>query len=430
METLAPAANVKSKLSEFLTRESREVLAVASDIAKEQGCALYVAGGFVRNLILGLRSSDVDLVVEGDAIAIGKALEDRFGGTVIVHRKFLSAKWDLPATLGDSTGLRTIDLVTARSEYYQRPSSFPEVKPTSLIVDLKRRDFTINALAICLTDHRFGELYDYYGGLDDIRLGNVRVLHSESFMDDATRMVRAVRLEQRLGFALTPNTAELIHRALPLLGKMSGDRIRNELDVVFREPVPERILKRLRELGILRAIAPSLEEYEQDWVTVRFERARAVVPPSVLIDMYFGIWLYQMSAGAVTRICRRLNMGRGFADVIRDAVKLSNRELDIVGYERPSELASLFDGKSDSELQLMALAAKRDGLRDIVDIYLREIREVTPITTGNDLRRAGLKPGPHYKEVLNKLRYAWLDGEINSAEEEKIFLQILLSHKA
>ena len=226
----AGKANLRTLMEEMLAPAVWRLLQQISSNAVTLGYPLYFVGGIVRDMLLKTPPNDIDLVVEGDAIALVEALRDEFGGRVRSHRRFGTAKWlldeavrrrlngGLPAAeLPDA-----LDFVTARSEFYERPSALPEVKEGSIKLDLLRRDFTINALAIRLDGAHFGQLLDYYGGQRDLENGLVRVLHSLSFIDDPTRILRAVRLEQRLNFAIEPRTEELIGDALNMLGRTTG----------------------------------------------------------------------------------------------------------------------------------------------------------------------------------------------------------------
>ena len=195
--------------------------------AQQRRIGLYVVGGFVRDLLLNSPDQhDVDLVVEGDAIELVRALQQAYGGGIRSHAQFGTAKWQLDKSvvraLGvDFTGAKwpdSIDFVSARTEFYEEPSALPTVQRSSIKLDLHRRDFTINTLAIRLSPEPLGELLDFYGGEQDLHDGLIRVLHSLSFVDDATRMLRAVRLEQRLRFKIEPRTEELIRGALPSVG--------------------------------------------------------------------------------------------------------------------------------------------------------------------------------------------------------------------
>jgi tRNA nucleotidyltransferase (CCA-adding enzyme) len=213
------------------------------------GFVPYFVGGLVRDLLLGQSIVDLDMVIEGDAIALAERLSRRLGGRVIAHKRFGTAKWMLSngvwAQITDEVSERdelppSIDFVTARTEFYSHPTALPQVEQSSIKQDLHRRDFTINTLAIRLDPDHWGELLDFYGGEEDLHEGIIRVLHSLSFIDDPTRILRAARLESRLGFRLDPRSEELIDDALPLLRRVSGDRIRHELELIFREDKPGR----------------------------------------------------------------------------------------------------------------------------------------------------------------------------------------------
>jgi tRNA nucleotidyltransferase (CCA-adding enzyme) len=210
----------------------------ASAAAAEMGFSLYFVGGFVRDLLLGQPNFDVDLVVEGDAIALARQLAHEKGGRVRSHARFGTAKWILDDPV--EYGIASVDFVSARTEFYGHPTALPEVERSSIRQDLHRRDFTINTLAICLDPGHWGELLDFYGGEEDLKQGIIRVLHSLSFVEDPTRMLRAVRFEQRLGFRIEPRTEELIDSALGLLDRVSSERIRHELYLILREEEPEK----------------------------------------------------------------------------------------------------------------------------------------------------------------------------------------------
>jgi len=214
----------------------------------------------VRDLLLERPSPDFDLVVEGDAIALARSLARRFGGRVTGHARFGTAKWHLaghkdgePSRLSVA-GLDSIDLVSARTEFYTHPTALPTVERGSIKLDLHRRDFTINTLALRLDGRHYGELHDYWGGVDDLKAGLVRVLHSLSFVDDPTRILRAVRFEQRFAFCIEDRTMQLLLEARPLIDRLSGDRIRHELNHILATSYAPQVLQRMHNLGILSAI--------------------------------------------------------------------------------------------------------------------------------------------------------------------------------
>ena len=221
MTDLGP--EIKRRLPVGLVRLIRRAGAVAA----ESGHASYLVGGVVRDLLLHRRNLDVDVMIDGDAVRLARRLAAEIGARVVSHPRFntasiLSEPW-------------RVDMATLRSETYERPGALPTVGPGTLETDLFRRDFSINAMAVELTPGRYGRLIDLYGGQRDLEQKLVRVLHERSFIDDATRIWRAVRYEQRLGFQLEANTEAWLRRDIPMLDTVSGDRIRHELERVFQE---------------------------------------------------------------------------------------------------------------------------------------------------------------------------------------------------
>src|SRR6185295_10740104 len=206
-------------------------------LAKRTSVSVYAVGGFVRDLLLGRPNVDIDLVVEGDAIAFARAFAKENGGRAKVHERFGTAAVVFPDEF-------KLDVAMARTEYYKHPSALPTVQPSSIKEDLFRRDFTINALALRLNADRFGELIDFYGGQRDLKERTIRVLHSRSFIDDPTRVFRAVRFEYRFGFRLGKETLTLIRDAveLGLFHRLSGTRLLEELILLLSEENPRRII--------------------------------------------------------------------------------------------------------------------------------------------------------------------------------------------
>ncbi len=246
------AQNVPEKLLDLLRQ--------AGSLAAEKGYSLYAVGGFARDLLLERPTFDVDLVVEGDAIGLAQELAHTLGGRVRSHRRFGTAKWILPeAWRNNATAPETLDFVTARTEFYERPTALPTIERSSIKQDLHRRDFTINTLAVRLNPDRWGELLDFYGGRQDLEDGVIRVLHSLSFVEDPTRILRAARFEQRFHFAIEPRTEQLISDAVGLLERVSAERVRHELELIMAEAEPERVICRLAEMGILITLHPDLD---------------------------------------------------------------------------------------------------------------------------------------------------------------------------
>ena len=226
--------NLSELIERSFPKDRLDLLRLLAAQAETRQMPLYIVGGSVRDLLLGRRLNDFDLIVEGDAIALGRALSSKYGGTVTAHSKFGTAKWFLPESL--KSDHVTLDLISARSETYKHPAALPSVKRGRIADDLRRRDFTINALAIRLDGSHFGELRDDLDGAEDLHRGMIRVLHSRSFIDDPTRMYRAVRYAERYGFKIAEDTVILIPEARPFVEKLSAQRIWHELDLILEEP--------------------------------------------------------------------------------------------------------------------------------------------------------------------------------------------------
>ena len=326
----------------------------------------------------------------------------------------------------------SIDFATARTEFYESPTALPIVERSSIKLDLHRRDFTINTLALRLDGRHYGELHDYWGGLDDLQRGVIRVLHSLSFVDDPTRMLRAVRFEQRFGFQIEPRTLQLLHDARDLLAKVSGDRIRHELDLMLAEPRATAMLARLHRLGLLTAIHPALDwDAAAERRLTAWKRTPCPPPPpweeaTAYLRAAYALWLLENPAREA--IAARLGFSRARRAVLAGAAALYARRHTLAA-ARPSELTFALEPHPLEAVFALHLAVEDDALRQRLARYAAEWRRLRPHTTGHDLRARGLPPGPRYKAILRRLRAAWLDGEVHSTEEERQLLESLLAQQ-
>lgn len=408
----------------------------AGQIGAEMGYAVYFVGGLVRDLLLGQPITDVDLVVEGDAIALARALAQRHGGRVRSHARFGTAKWFLPPPKpgGEKAGggPETLDFVTARTEFYESPSALPEVERGSIKLDLHRRDFTINTLAIALAPDHYGELLDFWGGERDLHNGVIRVLHSLSFVDDPTRMLRAAQLEGRLGFRIEPRTEELIGHALPMLDRVSGDRIRHELEAILGEAQPERALARLDALGVLHQIQPAL--MFDAWLAEKFAELRRAVSagpwkPAAdeaapdLIFPYFGLLLYRMEPDDLAATLRRLKVRRQTTEDVHQIHALKPILADLSQPRSNSAIDRALSPFADRVLLVGWVATDDPTARSQIERYWRELRLLEPALDGHALRAMGLTPGPLFKHILARLRAARLDREVKTEAEEQALVE-------
>jgi tRNA nucleotidyltransferase (CCA-adding enzyme) len=239
-------------------------LRLAGQVAEELNCAVYCVGGFVRDLFLRLPNFDVDLVVEGDGIVLAQQLAERLGGKAKIHERFKTAVITLP------DGLK-VDVATARTEFYEFPAALPRVERASIKEDLYRRDFTINTLALALNPGNFAELIDYFGGRKDLEKGIIKILYNLSFVEDPTRILRAIRFEQRYKFTIEEDTLKFARDAIArrLLDKLSYARIIHELILILEEKDPVPSLDRMKEIGVWSYIFPEVDLNELDWIELR-----------------------------------------------------------------------------------------------------------------------------------------------------------------
>jgi tRNA nucleotidyltransferase (CCA-adding enzyme) len=406
--------------------------------AHEMGVVPYFVGGLVRDLLLGTPIVDVDLVIEGDGIALANRLSKELGGRVTAHKRFGTAKWLLSKRVWKQVTGKvaadlppSVDFASARTEFYIYPTALPKVERSSIKQDLHRRDFTINTLAICLDPDHWGELLDFYGGESDLREGIIRVLHSLSFVDDPTRMLRAARLESRLDFRLDPRSEGMIADALPLLKRVSGDRIRRELEQIFDEPEPIQVLNRLDELGVLAHIHPDLRcdrWLESRYAVLQEELSRETWDLTAEDDAFLHLALlaYRLDEAQLEAFIDRLKIKRGDAD---DLCLLPDLRVALprLGWvRRPSTVC---DTLRPFPVRVLAVAwvASSSGRQQAQLLrYQTEWRLVEPEISGDDLKEMGLKPGPLFGQLLDALRDARLDGKVGTRQDEEALLERLL----
>lgn len=405
-----------------LPRPRWQLLQLVRAEAAQHGLPLYMVGGSVRDLVLGRRLNDFDLIVEGDATKLAASLAVKHAGRVTVHSKFGTAKWFLPPHLTPDTSTPdTLDLISARSEAYKHPAALPTVQPGSIVDDLRRRDFTINAMAIRLDDPHFGKLRDDLGGMQDLQNGIVRVLHPRSFLDDPTRMYRAVRYAGRHGFRIAEDTLALIPAARSLSEKLSAQRIRHELDLILDEPQGVPMLKRLDELDLLAPIHPALANFDRSHLATLQSDDSALQSR----NPRWVLWLMHLDEQEIESLNVRLHFRRELFRILRSASQL-HANLPALRGLKPSQVVKLLEEYSIKALEVVSSAVQEEEIKNTLTQYLSEWRHLQPKTTGNDLKKLGIPPGPKYTEILRRLRAAWLDGEVRTEEGERALLKRLL----
>jgi tRNA nucleotidyltransferase (CCA-adding enzyme) len=394
---------------------------VAGEIANSRGERIYLVGGVVRDLLLGQANLDLDLVVEGDAIELAQQLRKLNKGKITTHPRFNTAKlqWDN----------WSVDLATARSETYDKPGALPTVTPSSIDDDLSRRDFTINAMAIRLNPGYYGKLVDPHGGRNDLKDKRIRVLHEKSFTDDATRIWRALRYEQRLDFHLERRTLTLLKRDIPMLDTISADRIRYEIECILKEKYPEKVFRRAEELGVLATLHPALKG--NGWLAEKFDQARKLCSPEPPeFDLYLALMAYPLTAEETEHLISHLRLPKSSAQTIGDtiAVKGKMRSLSTPGVSS-SFIYHLLHGFSPSALVANSLATESAVASQNIHLFLNRLKDVQVSLSGDDLIQMGIAPGPQIKEILDLLHKARLDGKITTRHDEEELVRSWLAAK-
>jgi tRNA nucleotidyltransferase (CCA-adding enzyme) len=447
--------NLAGQLQATLSPELCVLLQKAGELASANGDTLYMVGGFVRDLLLTMMLAndpagkaktsprfDLDLVVEGDAIALANRLKAWRGGRVRSHRRFGTAKWILDQPIpfdsqtidGKEGRLTSLDFVTARTEFYRHPSALPEVEQSSIRQDLHRRDFTINTLALRLSPDHFGELLDFYGGQSDLEAGLIRVLHNLSFIEDPTRMLRAARLIARLDFRLEERTAELLDNALDLLARVSGERITHELELIFRERQPEKALHQLDELGILAALHPGL--MVDDILLNRLRKLRTGLAETPWYETkpelvhYLGLMSFWLARDELEHLMERLNLRVYQRKILKQAYRIHRNVAQIVQADRASRLYHLLEDTSDDARLIAWLGLDDEAARRQLVRFQTELRDVSPLIDGHYLKQEfNLSPGPIFRTIIEALRDARLDGLVNTLADERAMVEHILAEQ-
>ena len=418
------------KYLERLPKEILDVVYLAGGIASEKNLRVYLVGGFVRDLILGVKNLDVDIVVEGDGIRFAEELAKRLNVRLISHRRFGTA------TVFVSRHFK-IDIATARKESYPAPASLPVVVPGNLREDLARRDFTINAMAIAISVRHFGQFIDFFGGRKDLRSRSIRILHAASFIDDPLRILRAIRFEQRYRFRIEAFTRRCLNDAVKLrmLEKIGPQRTRDELLLLLKERHPLSALRRLQKLAGLTFLHRKLRltpkigrlldsvEKQVDW----FQAFHGHRRPLDAWLLYFLGLTDTLTLHDIGSLCRKFVFLRGEEKRIVVYKKIHSgfiRRLSKTDL-MPSRVCAMLEPLS-YEAILMLLAKHRNvHLKRHIEDFLRVYNDVRIHVSGHDLKDLGIAAGPEYQKIFAKVLNARLNGKLHSKEDELQFIKRL-----
>ncbi|MEW5800643.1 MAG: CBS domain-containing protein [bacterium] len=410
-------------LHEQLPDHVLSILRTAGQVADELGVSAYVVGGFVRDLLLRVSNFDIDLVIEGNGILFAEYLAEKVHGRLKAHQRFGTAVVVFP------DGFK-VDVATARTEYYERPVALPRVELSSLKHDLYRRDFTINTLAIQLNKQKFGYLIDFFGGQRDLKDKKIRVLHSLSFIEDPTRIFRAIRFEQRYGFKIGKNTLGLLNYTVKrdLLTKLKGYRMFTEIYLILQEEDPIRAISRMGELNLLQFIHPLihidaqlyrlLQEIKKvsDWYQLLY-----LEPPLRRWFLYFTGLTDQLTVEEFTAVCGKLEISQRYYPGLLQ-VKVKNqtivKSLLTLPQPRPSQIYRLLRPFGLEPLLFAMAKSPVEEVKKRISHYLTTLRITEIHLTGKDLKCMGYRPGPAFRKILDNLLEAKLDGEIKTRQDE------------
>jgi tRNA nucleotidyltransferase (CCA-adding enzyme) len=391
-----------------LAERVRALPGMAELLPALQGLApAYLVGGAVRDLLRGERSVDLDVAVEGDATAVAREVAERLGGDPIVHERFGTATVRAPAV--------TVDLATTRRERYEEPGALPVVEPASLADDLARRDFTVNATAVSLSGDQLGRLHDPHGGSADLDAGRIRILHDGSFVDDPTRLLRAVRYEARLGFRMDDDTEDRARAAIGdgALATVSGHRIRDELMDLLGEVEVARAVARLGDLGLDGALHPALA------ADAELVASTALACLETGADRALASLAALVSADpdGLEPFVHDLGLGRSDRHRVLRAARQAPKLLPALSVPDlpPSAVHALLRCEPPETLALaLALSAPPEPvLRFMADLHGVHLE-----ITGNDLIEAGVPSGPAVGRALDETLRRKLDGEVSGRDDE------------
>ncbi|HOU35949.1 MAG TPA: hypothetical protein PLJ26_03985 [Candidatus Omnitrophota bacterium] len=406
-----------------LPQDFMSLIDAAGALASARNETAYLVGGFVRDLILGGRNFDLDIVVEGDGIAFSHEYARRLQGRVTSHHRFGTATVYLAHHL-------KVDIATARKETYPQPAHLPVVQPGSLRDDLFRRDFTVNAMALQISGSESGRLIDFFGGRKDLEDGILRVLHPVSFIDDPTRILRGIRFEQRFGFIFERHTLGLLRSALrqSMLERVEPQRLRDEVILLLKEDSPRKAIRRVAALAGLSFISPKLRPDPDMMRTLAqierripwFQAHASCARPIEKWLVYFMGLVGGLSVPDIHAVCRRFVFRKADEKRIVSCVEVCNKAVAALAKKdlRRSEAFHILDPLSYEVIILMLSRTDRKLVLGRIMEFLKFTSGTKISVSGHDLGACGLKPGPHYQRILKTVLSAKLDGRAPDKSSE------------
>ena len=404
-------------------QEIKNLIALAKNVSRETKMPAYLVGGFPRDLILGLKDWDLDITVEGSGIKFAEALAKRLNSGLIRHERFGTATLILDYRL-------KVDIATTRKEIYPFNASLPVVSPGSLREDLLRRDFTINAMALCISEGGGEKLIDIFGGRQDLAAGKIRILHDLSFKDDPTRILRAIRFQQRYNFKIEPETLRLLKEAIGagLLEKVNPHRMRDELILMLKEKNPAGILKQLCVLDALSFISDKLKPAKSTYDSFKSVNREILwfmrnFPLHKQFDawlVYFAALLRPLTLAQGKKIIRKMGLSKQEEKKILSCRKINQGFIRRLKSRqiKPAQIFSLLKPLSPEAVILLRSASADSLFKKHIADFLKVYNCARLCVSGDDLYNLGVLPGPKYQKILNKVLAARLNGKVSNRQDE------------
>jgi len=432
LPSLERTRNINVQIIECLDRKMIRLIQTIGEVADRMKYNAFAVGGFVRDLLLKNRNHDLDIVVEGDGILYAKQLARQLEGRYITHERFKTAMVLLPS------GFK-IDIATARLEYYEYPAAMPTVELSSIKLDLSRRDFTINAMAIHLNPIHFGVLIDFFNSQNDLKQKTIKVLHNLSFVEDPSRIFRAIRFEKRMEFLISPHTKRLILNAVDmnLFGKTDDPRFLAELKIIFSEENPLPAIERLAEFKLFKFLWPDLRPHlkiDRRFIHILTQAQRAISWFRLLYleDQCQNWMVYLLAIMGRSRLieleafCQRFEESPKITDYLLLQKVKADRAVHQIARSnnlKNSQIVSLLEELDIEGLLYMMAISRKNHIKKAVSLYVTTLKQIEGELTGQDLVNLGYTPGPQFKKILATLRNGRLDGLANDRDEELVLLK-------
>ena len=416
--------NLQEAMRTCFSQSTMILLKRVGALSRQMGYKAYLVGGTVRDLLLGMESLDIDIVIEGDAILFGERLVSELHGIIVSHKRFGTCTITTPEHI-------KADFATARKEIYEKPADLPIVEFSSLRDDLIRRDFTVNAMAISLNEEDFGKLIDFFDGVSDIEHKSIRALHDKSFVDDPTRILRAIRLESRLGFTIDAHTASLARKSIEkeIYKKVEKPRLRDEISLILKENDPLRIIQRMDAFRALKIIHPYLKLHKNlrevfsaidgacDWYVNNSPRKRSIEKWLMYLMALFN----DVSHDGMLYFCNKFEFKRGERMRMMSYKNLSGKVLKTLNARRkilPSKIYNLLEPLSHEVTLLLMAISRSDIGRGRVMEFFHKYNGMRTAVKGDDIKALGVKAGPHFAKIIDRVLCKKLDGILKTREEE------------